>query len=83
MADKNLFIVTTKQNQQIDLTKGKELRSNNLYPFGRHNYAIYLAPDGQYIKGTNVGSATHMLDTYDIISETEALNYKHQYVRED
>lgn len=83
MSDKHLFIVTTQQNQQIDLTKGKELRSNNLYPFGQHNYAIYLAPDGQYVKGTNVGSATHMLDTYEIISEAEALAYKHQYVRED
>lgn len=83
MADKNLFIVTTQQNQQIDLTKGKELRSNNLYPFGRHNYAIYLAPDGQYVKGTNVSSATHMLDTYELIPEAEAINYQHQYVRED
>jgi hypothetical protein len=83
MADKNLFIVTTQQNQQIDLTKGKELRSNNLYPFGRQNYAIYQAPDGQYVKGTNTGSATHMLDTYEIIPESEAISYQHQYVRED
>jgi len=83
MADKNLFIVTTKDNQQVDLTKGKELRSNNLYPFGRHNYAIYLAPDGQYIKGTNTGVATHMLNTYEIIPAEAALAYKHPFVRED
>lgn len=83
MADKNLFIITTQDNKQVDLTKGKELRSNNLYPFGRHNYAIYLAPDGQYVRGTNTGSTTHMLDTYKIIPEAEALAYQHQYVRED
>lgn len=83
MTDKNLFIVTTQDNQQIDLTKGKELRSNNLYPFGRHNYAIYLAPDGQYIKGTNTGIGTHMLNTFEIIEEEAAREYRHPFVRED
>jgi hypothetical protein len=83
MADKNLFLVTTPDNQQIDLTKGKELRSNNLYPFGQHNYAIYRAPTGQYIKGTNTGTATYMLNTYEIITEEEALTYQHPFRRQD
>jgi len=83
MADKSLFIVTTQDNQQVDLTKGKELRSNNLYPFGQHNYTIYLAPDGQYIKGTNTGIESHMLNRYEVILEEAALHYKHPFVRED
>ena len=83
MADKSLFIVTTQDNQQVDLTKGKELRSNNLYPFGQHNYAIYLAPDGQYVKGTNTGTETHMLNMYEIIPEEAARHYKHPFVRQD
>ncbi|WP_026462342.1 hypothetical protein [Adhaeribacter aquaticus] len=83
MSDKNKFIITTQDNQQIDLTKGKELRSNNLFPFGRHNYAIYRSPEGVFVKGTNSGIATHMLNTYEIIPESEALAYKHPFVRED
>jgi hypothetical protein len=83
MADKNKFIVTTPDHQQIDLTKGKELRSNNLFPFGPHNYAIYRSPDGLYIKGTNTGSTSHMLTTFEIIDEQTALAYRHPYVHED
>ena len=83
MSDKNLFLVTTLDNQEIDLTKGQELRSNNLYPFGRHNYAIYRSPEGRYIKGLNTGIGSHMLNSYEIISETEALAYQHPFVRED
>jgi len=83
MADKSLFIITTQDNQQVDLTKGKELRSNNLYPFGQHNYAIYLAPDGQYVKGTNTGIETHMLNKYEIIPEEAARQYQHPFVRQD
>ena len=83
MSDKNLFIVTTPDNKQIDLTKGKELRSNNLFPFGRHNYAIYRSPAGEYVKGLNTGIQTHMLNTYELITEEEALAYRHPYGRED
>jgi hypothetical protein len=83
MKDKNLFIVTTRDNHQIDLTKGKELRSNNLYPFGKHNYAIYRSPEGVYVKGLNTGIQTHMLNSYEIIPETEALQYQHPYGREE
>lgn len=84
MADKNLFIVTTTpDNQQIDLTKAKELRSNNLFPFGLHNYAIYRTPENLFVKGTNSGRETHMLDTYVLIDEDAALQYKHPYYREE
>jgi hypothetical protein len=83
MKDKNLFIVTTRDNHQLDLTKGKELRSNNLYPFGKHNYAIYRSPEGVYVKGLNTGIQTHMLNSYEIIPEAEALQYQHPYGREE
>jgi hypothetical protein len=83
MKDKNLFIVTTRDNHQLDLTKGKELRSNNLYPFGKHNYAIYRSLEGVYVKGLNTGIQTHMLNSYEIIPEAEALQYQHPYGREE
>ena len=82
-ASKNLFLVTTSSNRQVDLTKAKELRSNNLFPFGRHNYAIYRTPDDLYIKGTNSGTATHMLDTYELIEEAAAWQYEHPHLRKE
>jgi hypothetical protein len=81
MSDKHKFLVTTIDNRQVDLTKGKELRSNNLFPFGKHNYAIYLAPEGFYVKGTNSGIESHMLNTFEIIPQEAALNYEHPYRR--
>lgn len=81
MSDKHKFLVTTTDKRQVDLTKGKELRSNNLFPFGRHNYAIYLSPEGLYIKGTNSGIESHMLDTYEVIAEADALDYRHPFRR--
>jgi hypothetical protein len=81
MSDKHKFLVTTVEGRQIDLTKGKELRSNNLFPFGKHNYAIYLAPEGMYVKGTNSGIESHMLDTYEIIPAEAALDYQHRFRR--
>ena len=81
MSDKHKFLVTTIDNRRIDLTKGKELRSNNLFPFGRHNYAIYQAPEGIYVKGTNSGIESHMLDTYEIIPQQMAQDYQHPFRR--
>jgi hypothetical protein len=81
MSDTHKFLVTTLDNRQIDLTKGKELRSNNLFPFGKHNYAIYRAPEGIYVKGTNSGIESHMLDTYEVIAEEAALDYQHPFRR--
>jgi hypothetical protein len=81
MSDKHKFLVTTIDNRQVDLTKGRELRSNNLFPFGKHNYAIYQAPAGIYVKGSNSGIESHMLDTYEIIPEQEALDYQHPFRR--
>jgi len=83
MENKHLFIVTTNTNEKVDLTKAKELRSNNLFPFGRHNYAIYRTPENLFVKGTNSGLETHMLDTYEIIDETAARKYDHPYFREE
>lgn len=83
MENKHLFLITTTTNETVDLTKAKELRSNNLFPFGRHNYAIYRTPDNVYVKGTNSGRETHMLDTYEIIAETTALHYEHPFFREE
>ena len=81
MSDKHKFLVTTIDNRRIDLTKGKELRSNNLFPFGKHNYAIYQAPEGIYVKGTNSGIESHMLDTYEIIPQQMAQDYQHPFRR--
>ena len=81
MSDKHKFLVTTTDNRRIDLTKGKELRSNNLFPFGKHNYAIYQAPEGIYVKGTNSGIESHMLDTYEIIPQQMAQDYQHPFRR--
>ena len=81
MSDKHKFLVTTIDNRRIDLTKGKELRSNNLFPFGKHNYAIYQAPEGIYVKGTNSGIESHMLDTYEIIPQQVAQDYQHPFRR--
>ncbi|RDC65432.1 hypothetical protein [Adhaeribacter pallidiroseus] len=83
MENKHLFIITTTTNKTVDLTKAKELRSNNLFPFGRHNYAIYRTPDYVFVKGTNSGRETHMLDTYEIIDEATAISYQHPYFREE
>lgn len=79
----NRYIVTTTDRQQVDLTKARELRSNNLYPFGPHNYALYVTPEEVYVKGTNASSPEHMLDTFEIIEEAAALTYQHPYVRQD
>jgi hypothetical protein len=81
--DKSRYIVTTPDQQQVDLTKAREIRSNNLYPFGRHNYAIYRTPEQVFVKGTNTASAELMLDTYEIVDEATALNYRHPYFREE
>ncbi|HSI89527.1 MAG TPA: hypothetical protein VK927_00350 [Adhaeribacter sp.] len=83
MENKHLFLVTTTSGQTIDLTQAKEIRSNNLYPFGRHNYAVYAAPNSFYVLGTNQHSPEHMLDTFELVDQETALQYKHPFVRED
>lgn len=81
--DKYRYLVTTTDGQQVDLTKAREIRSNNLYPFGRHNYAIYRSPEGLYVKGTNAASPEQMLDTFEITDEAAALSYQHPYIRQE
>lgn len=83
MLDKNLYLVTTSDGHNIDLTKSKALKGNNLYPFGPHNFAIYQTPENLYVKGTNRGEREIMLNYYEIIPEETALSYKHPYIRED
>jgi hypothetical protein len=83
MTDKNIYLVTTPDGQQIDLTKARSLKGNNLYPFGPHNFAIYQTPDNIFVKGTNRGERETMLNYYEIIPEAEARNYQHPYTRED
>ena len=39
--DKNRYIAKTATGQEVELTQATILKSNNLYPFGKHNYAIY------------------------------------------
>jgi len=83
MTDKNLYIVTTGSGEQVELTNAKVVKSNNLYPFGVHNYAIYETPDGKFVKALNTGEREIMLTDYTLIEETEARNYDHPFYRED
>lgn len=83
MADKNSYIVTTDNGEQVELTNAKVVKSNNLYPFGQHNYAIYETPEGAFVKAMNSGEREIMLTDYTLITESEARNYDHPYYRED
>ncbi|ARS36250.1 hypothetical protein [Pontibacter actiniarum] len=81
--DKSRYIVKTTDGQQVDLTHAHILRSNNLYPFGQHNYAIYETPEGVYVRALNSGEREIMLTHYELMDEPTARNYSHPYVRED
>lgn len=81
--DKSRYIARTADGQEVELTQATIIRSNNLYPFGKHNYAIYETPDGQFVKGLNNGEREIMLTSYELINESEARNYSHPYFRED
>ncbi|GAA4315769.1 hypothetical protein [Nibribacter koreensis] len=81
MTQHTLYLVKTSNGAEHDLTSAKELRSNNLFPFGLHNYAIYRTPEGAYIKGTNSDNPNLMLDQYEEITEQEAKGYQHPHHR--
>ncbi|NEM98141.1 hypothetical protein [Pontibacter burrus] len=81
--DKSRYIARTADGQEVELTQATIIKSNNLYPFGQHNYAIYETPDGQFVKGMNNGEREIMLTSYELIEESEARNYSHPYYRED
>jgi hypothetical protein len=83
MTDKHKFIVKTTNGQQADLTQATTLKSNNLYPFGRHNFSVYETPEGVFVRGFNNGEREIMLTGFEIIDEATARNYKHDYIRED
>jgi hypothetical protein len=83
MTDKNKYIAKTINGPEVELTQATIIRSNNLYPFGKHNYAIYETPDGHFVKGMNSGEREIMLTSYELIEEKEARNYSHPYYRED
>lgn len=80
---KSKYIVTTPDGQQVDLTQAIILKSNNLYPFGEHNYAIYETPEGNFVKGLNKGEREIMLTHFERMDEVSARNYSHPYIRED
>lgn len=81
--DKNRYIARTATGQEVELTQATIIKSNNLYPFGKHNYAIYETPEGQFVKGMNSGEREIMLTSYELIKEEEARNYNHPFYRED
>ncbi|WP_266202651.1 hypothetical protein [Pontibacter kalidii] len=81
--DKSRYIITTTGGQQVDLTQAQILRSNNLYPFGQHNYAVYETPEGVFVKALNSGEREIMLTHFEQIAEQEARNYDHPYFRTD
>ncbi|RDV13388.1 hypothetical protein DXT99_19535 [Pontibacter diazotrophicus] len=80
---KSKYIVTTPDGQQVDLTQAVILKSNNLYPFGEHNYAIYETPEGNFVKGLNRGEREIMLTHFERMDAASARNYNHPYFRED
>jgi len=77
------YIVTMPDGQQVDLTKATILKSNNLYPYGPHNYAIYETPEGAFVKGLNKGEREVMLSHFEKLEESAARDYTHPYIRED
>lgn len=77
------FTVTLANGEQVDLTQATILKSNNLYPFGQHNYAIYESPEGIFVKGLNKGEREIMLTHFELLDEATARNYSHPYIRED
>ncbi|WP_242916572.1 hypothetical protein [Pontibacter liquoris] len=79
---KSRFLVTTPDGQ-VDLTQATILKSNNLYPFGRHNYAVYETSEGVFVKGLNSGEREIMLTHFERIPQEEARNYNHPFFRED
>lgn len=81
MIDHSRYLVVASGGQEIDLTHAKEIRSNNLFPFGQHNYAIYQASEEVFVKATNSNNPNLMLDTYEVIDEATARNYQHPYLR--
>lgn len=83
MTNKNKFIVTTTSGQKVDLTNAVTLKSNNLYPFGRHNYSVYETPEGNFVRGLNSGEREIMLTHFEMTDEQTARNYRHEYTRED
>jgi hypothetical protein len=83
MTNKNKFVVTTTSGEQADLTNAITLRSNNLYPFGRHNYSVYESPEGVFVLGLNNGEREVMLTHFEMLNEQRARAYKHEYIRED
>ncbi|GAB3535167.1 hypothetical protein GCM10027443_23560 [Pontibacter brevis] len=80
---KSKYIVKTPDGQQVDLTQAIILKSNNLYPFGEHNYAIYETPEGNFVKGLNRGEREIMLTHFERMDEATARNYAHPYIRKD
>lgn len=81
--DRSKYLINTPSGQQVDLTHAHIIRSNNLYPFGQHNYAIYETPEGVYVKGLNSGEREIMLTHFELLDETTARNYSHPYFRTD
>ncbi|MFT2010175.1 hypothetical protein ACMA1I_15985 [Pontibacter sp. 13R65] len=81
--NKNRYLVKTTTGEEADLTQATILKSNNLYPFGQHNYAIYETPEGVFVKALNTGEREIMLTSYELIDETSARQYSHPYFRQD
>ena len=82
MSHKSKYLVKTVSGEKAELTNARILKSNNLYPFGRHNYAIYETPDHLFVKATNNGARETMLTDYELLDEATARNYNHPYHRE-
>ncbi|MDQ3289925.1 MAG: hypothetical protein M3Q05_01410 [Bacteroidota bacterium] len=68
-------IIQTNCGKRFDLSRAFPFARNFSAPYGAHNFAVYKANQCFYIKGYNTGNPDKVLDTFELISENEAMQY--------
>ncbi len=68
-------IIKTLCGKRFDLSRAFPFARNLSAPYGVHNFAVYKANQRFYIRGYNTGHSDKVLDTFELISENEALQY--------
>lgn len=71
-------VIQTRCGKRFDLSRAFPFARNLSAPYGAHNFAVYKANPSFYIKGYNTGTTDKVLDTFELISENEALRYLNQ-----
>jgi len=68
-------IIRTTCGKPFDLSKAAPLASNVTAPYGKHNYIIYKTIKGFYLKSHNSGTGNTITDSFELISQSEAMYY--------